>query len=112
VTVESDLRGWDALHTRLALLMGGLDAPAPALGEGVAYGPLFYVAARSLPRMPATMTRARGGLRVLVLPESLCEGRSQLPSFQVTGCNGYMLRAGSGRRQARAGSAVAGERVR
>ncbi len=110
VTVESDLRGWEALHTRLALLPGGEGSPPPALGEGMAYGPLFYVAARSQLRLPATLTRSRGGLRMLVLPASLAGAMERTPTFEVSGCHGFVLRGGQAARGTRAGSVVGGAR--
>ncbi len=111
VTVESDLRGWEALHTRLALLPGGEGTPPPALGEGVAWGPLFYVAAQSLARLPATLTRSRGGLRVLILPASVSSPLERAPSFEVSGCHGFVVRRAAATRSRRPGPAVGGARV-
>jgi uncharacterized protein (DUF58 family) len=101
IVVESDLRGWDTLHTRLALLEGGPNAPTAAVTDTLAGGPMFYVAAQAPGRLPSPLTRSRGALRALVLPISQT-GDRQAPSFEVSGCQGFILRAGSRRTVERA----------
>ena len=79
------LAGWDHVHARLALLGS---AAGPALGA-VAHrrGPVVFVSARHVARLPAAIA-ASGATRVLVVPGSLA-GRQAM--FAVAGCHGYML---------------------
>jgi uncharacterized protein (DUF58 family) len=94
-TIGPELAGWPALHARLAVLEGGQDAPAPALSER-APGGLLYVAARRLEGPPRSLTQG-AGTRVLVVPAELAEGLTGGPSFDVTGCRGFVLRSGVAR---------------
>jgi uncharacterized protein (DUF58 family) len=101
---------WAAAHARLAMVDGAPGAPPPFLASvGVRRGPTFYVAARRLSRLPATLDGVARAARVLVVPGSIA-GRAA--SFEVAGCSGYELapvRPGTRRRPAaRAPSAAAG----
>jgi uncharacterized protein (DUF58 family) len=101
-TVEADLVAWPTVHARLALVEGGPGARAPMLGAGGRHGPVFYVAAQPLERVPAGLTTNLGGGGVLVLPAAL-DGRLELVArFEVTGCLGYPFGAGRVREGGRA----------
>jgi uncharacterized protein (DUF58 family) len=95
VMVEADLSSWSSVHARLALVEGGDTAPAPALVAARSLGPLFYVAAQLLERLPAALAGAGGGPCVLVLPVQLRHRPPVGASFEVTGCRGYVLGARS-----------------
>jgi hypothetical protein len=92
LTVESNLKSWAGVHTRLALIERGADARAPALSAGARPGPVFYVAARPLDRVPAALTGAGRAPCVIVLPAGLAQ-LAATPTFEVSGCRGYALRA-------------------
>ena len=99
---------WAAAHARLAMVDSATGTPAPFLaGVGIRRGPTFYVAARSLQRLPAAADGVARAARVLVVPGRLA-GRSA--SFEVAGCAGYELRPGQGARRPSTprASAVAG----
>jgi uncharacterized protein (DUF58 family) len=86
-----DLRGWPALHIRLALVgEDGEPVPAPARGGGGG-GAGFP---------PAALRSAHGGPAALVVPTELASS-TQTPSFTVAGCDGYATGVGGGRRLAR-----------
>ena len=95
VSVEPDLVSWPGLHTRLALVEGGPETRAPVLRPGARVGPLFYVAAQSLERLPAALAGAGGAAFVLVLPTALGHRTTSAPSFEVAGCRGFAIRARS-----------------
>jgi uncharacterized protein (DUF58 family) len=88
--IDPDLGAWAGAHARLALIVGGPDAPPPWLAPRPRIGPVFYVAAQR-DRLPATLLRGghRGG--VLVLPSELTPAFARAPSFEVSGCRGYLL---------------------
>jgi uncharacterized protein (DUF58 family) len=90
VCLEQDLGGWNAIHARLALTEGGSDAPAPALSGAPRSGTIFYVAAER-DRLPVHLTRSSMRACVLVLPTQLAPAARSIPSFEVTGCRGYVL---------------------
>jgi uncharacterized protein (DUF58 family) len=92
VTVESDLKSWAGVHTRLALVEGGADARPPALSAGARLGPVFYVAAKPLDRVPAALSGAGSAACLIVLPAELAQ-LAATPTFEVSGCHGYALRA-------------------
>lgn len=106
VTVEPDLRGWPALHIRLAVITPAA-ASIPPLSAVAGTAPVFYVALRGLRRPPAVLSAAGGGTRVLVAPAEQFPPDGPVPSFTVSGCNGYAMGAGS-----RAGRVAAAGRVR
>jgi uncharacterized protein (DUF58 family) len=94
VRIEPDLTAWPGAHVRLALLEGGPDAPPPALSAHPRGGMIFYVAARG-GQLPPQLARGWHRGAVLVLPVDLAPPVRQPPRFEVSGCAGYLLRAGS-----------------
>jgi uncharacterized protein (DUF58 family) len=100
IPVDHDLRSWPAMHTRLALL-----EPAehgPALAEALASGWVFYVAARSLRRLPTPLLSGPSGPRALVLPAALFDALGLPASFEVAGCRGQLVGSGALARARRA----------
>jgi uncharacterized protein (DUF58 family) len=89
VMIEQGLRGWPAVHARLALVEPSSPGSPPRLGDGIGLGRVFYVAAHHLPRLPAPLARGRGGPHVLVLPEALAPAAA-LTAFRVSGCCGHV----------------------
>jgi uncharacterized protein (DUF58 family) len=88
LAVEPDLASWPAAHVHLALVEGGRDAPAPMLSTARArLGTVLYVSAAPLRRPPAALGQ---GSMVLVLPAAVEPPRIR-PSFEVSGCRGYIL---------------------
>jgi hypothetical protein len=102
VAVESDLVSWPTAHARLALVEGGSEARAPSpTALRAALGPVFYVAAQPLERLPAAVGREtrNASSAVLVVPaEPGTDGRT---SFTVSGCRGFVVDA---RRRASVGA--------
>jgi len=98
--VASDMRGWPALHARLAFVVQGPSPPAS--GRLTRSGAVFWVSARAAPRLPSPL-RAGGGPRYLVTPGA----PTPRSAFEVAGCAGTLV-GGTGRRQrprpARAGA--------
>jgi hypothetical protein len=92
VAVEGDLLTWPGVHARLALVERATDARAPALSAGARLGPVFYVAAKPLERVPAALAGTGSAACVIVLPTELMQ-LAATPSFEVSGCRGYALRA-------------------
>lgn len=90
---------WPAAYARLAMVQGGRDARAPALGPTKGrLGPMVYVAAKPPERLAALATESGPGLVVLVVPDqTLVGGRPQgirgpmLPTLDVSGCRGFLL---------------------
>ena len=93
IKIEPDLVGWPAAHARLALVQDGPGIRAPAIPPGAHPGPLFYVAAQPLERLPATVAGIARGSRVLVLPRELSLRIEVRPSFEVAGCYGFATRS-------------------
>jgi uncharacterized protein (DUF58 family) len=102
-----DLRGWPALHIRLALIgEDGEPVPAPArAAEGAGGAGLFYLALTAPGHPPARMRRTPGTPAALVVPTELASS-AQTPSFTVAGCDGYATGIGRARRAARGQVAV------
>jgi uncharacterized protein (DUF58 family) len=94
LAVESDLASWPIAHARLALIEGGPDvrAPSPAALRA-ALGPLLYVAAQPLERLPAVVGREtrNASSAVIVLPSALAPGTDGRASFTVSGCRGFVV---------------------
>jgi uncharacterized protein (DUF58 family) len=90
--IEPDLGAWPGAHARLALVRGGPDAPPPSTSVRPRAGAIVYVAAES-GRLPGGLLG--GGQRpgVLVLPEGVTPAVRGVPSFEVSGCLGYVLMA-------------------
>lgn len=107
IHVGRDLGAWPAAHVQLALVTGGPDAPLPALTSRSRPGLVFYVAADPLSRPPASTAKA--GL-TLVLPSSLAAEVGRPPSFEVSGCTGFLLDSTTRRvgRRGKAGDGNAG----
>lgn len=99
--VDRRLGGWPAVHTHLALL--GASARPPALATRRRPGPLFYVGAGSLGRLPAVLQDAGG---VIVLPSGVAAPARAPACLEVAGCVGYALSARGTRERegARAGA--------
>jgi uncharacterized protein (DUF58 family) len=96
LAVESDLASWSVAHTRLALVEGGADARAPSPAAlRAALGPLFYVTAQPLERLPAAVGREtrNTSCAVMVLPAALAPGTDARASFAVSGCRGFVVGA-------------------
>lgn len=98
-TVDRELMTWPAAYARLAMVQGGRDARAPALGPTKGrLGPMVYVAAKAPERLAAIATESGPGLVVLVVPDkTLADGRPHgirgpmLPTLAVSGCRGFLL---------------------
>lgn len=95
VRIDADLSSWPGVHARLAFVQGGPGTHAPVIGAGARLGPVFYVAAQLLERLPAALAGAGGGACILVLPLGLSHKLPVGPSFEVSGCLGYVVRARS-----------------
>ena len=93
IKVEPDLGGWAGAHARLALVENGPGTRAPVISTGGHLGPLFYVAAQPLERLPARVAGIARASRVLVLPRALTRRIEVRPSFEVAGCYGFTTRA-------------------
>jgi len=91
VTVEPDLVSWPGIHARLALVQGGPGTRPPILGPAARMGSLFYVAPQVSDRLPAALTASTGAASVLVLPAAVAPRSPATPSFEVSGCHGYVL---------------------
>jgi uncharacterized protein (DUF58 family) len=91
IAIEPDLVSWPRAHVRLALVQGGRRVPPPVLEAGARLGAVFYVVARPVEQLPPVLTASTRGPRVLVLPRALA-GPEQLPSFEVAGCAGIVVR--------------------
>jgi uncharacterized protein (DUF58 family) len=92
-TIEPELTGWPAAHARLAMVEGGPRARAPMLVAGARPGPVVYIAAQPIERLPAGLAGLGSGARVLVLPKEASDRAGLVPSFEVSGCYGFVLRA-------------------
>jgi uncharacterized protein (DUF58 family) len=98
--IDPDLGSWPAAHARLALVGGGAHTPAPALnGIGPRRATLIYVAAQRLDRLPPVAHGVARGLSVLVTPGIRADVKRRA-SFEVSGCEGRVLRARIGARAA------------
>jgi uncharacterized protein (DUF58 family) len=93
--VGPDLSAWPGVHARLALVEPEPDPRrAPALRAAMTQGSLIYVAARLDGVAPVAGPRA--SQQVLVLPLELGHALELAPSFEVSGCGGYLLRSRRG----------------
>jgi uncharacterized protein (DUF58 family) len=93
VAVEADLLNWPGVHARLAMVEGGTRTRPPVLGAGAKLGPILYVAAQPLERLPAAMSGSAASYCLIVLPEEIAPRQLGAPSFAVSGCRGFALRA-------------------
>lgn len=94
IHVGRDLGAWSGAHALLALVTGGPSAVVPAIDTRPRVGPIFYVAASPLSRVPATA--GKSGV-MLVLPTEVAASMRGTPSFEVSGCVGFLLHS-AGRR--------------
>jgi uncharacterized protein (DUF58 family) len=90
--IEPDLGSWAAAHARLAVIDGGAQAPPPSIPTRPRAGAIFYVAAEP-GRVPAPLLGAGERGAVLVLPRELAPSVRCAPSFEVSGCRGYLVAA-------------------
>jgi uncharacterized protein (DUF58 family) len=94
--IAVDSSSWSTAHARLALVEGGPDArpPSPA-GVRAGLGPLFYVTAQPIDRLPVSLAREAGAAStaMLVVPSELAAAGLGRPSFAVSGCVGFVLGA-------------------
>jgi uncharacterized protein (DUF58 family) len=100
LAVESDLASWPVAHARLALVDGGPEARAPSpTALRAALGPLFYVAAQPLGRLPASVVRElrNASSTVVVVPAASATDADGRASLTVSGCHGFIF---GGRRRA------------
>jgi uncharacterized protein (DUF58 family) len=93
VAVESDLTSWPGMHARLAMVEGGPGTRPPHLAPGAKLGPVLYVAAQPLERIPPALTTNGVAGIVLVLPRSSTAQPSGAVVFDVSGCRGYAIGA-------------------
>ncbi len=91
LNVEGDLAAWPSAHAKLALVQPS--TRAPVLAGATRPGPVIYVAAQPLDRLPAGLAGAGSGARILVLPTQCSSRPAAAPSFSVAGCQGFVLRA-------------------
>jgi hypothetical protein len=82
------MRGWPALHARLAVLAPST-AP-PVLSRVLRSGTVFWVSAHARPSIPTALRAGGGASRFLVAP---AEGIPAGASFTVAGCAGWRVGA-------------------
>jgi uncharacterized protein (DUF58 family) len=92
IDLDGELRGWPALHARLALLDASEGPPHSRRLERS--GPVFWVSAGGT-SLPPGVKRSGGSFFITPVPVS---GRA--PAFTVAGCAGYRLSSGRERRAA------------
>ena len=99
VAVETDLTSWPGIHARLAMVEGGPGSRPPLLAPGAKLGPVLYVAAQPLERIPPAISAQVTAGCVLVLPRSGSSQPAGAAIFDVAGCRGYAAgtRAGAAR---------------
>jgi uncharacterized protein (DUF58 family) len=90
VEIEPDMRGWPALHSRLAII-GPATAP-PVLSRVLRSGTVFWVTAHERPVIPPALRGGGGASRFLVAP---AEGPAPGAAFTVAGCAGWRIGARS-----------------
>jgi uncharacterized protein (DUF58 family) len=102
LAIEPDLGSWPAAHARLALVQGGPATRPPVLDGAARLGPVFYVAAQPIDRLPPALHAAGTGTVMVVLPKDLDAAPPGIPSFEVTGCRGYAVQARAAHKKASA----------
>jgi uncharacterized protein (DUF58 family) len=90
--VGRDLAAWPEAHARLALVEDPGEAVAPALTPQL-QGPIFYVAARSVRKLPRPRGHRVRQPFLLVVPRQLWSTADEEPRFSVAGCEGIALSA-------------------
>ena len=101
--IDRELISWPAAYARLALVEGGSDSRPPALSTLRSRGgATIYVAASPVERLSAILSAPGGGPIVLVVPEAEIVGGhprgvrgAARPALAVSGCQGFVLGAGS-----------------
>jgi uncharacterized protein (DUF58 family) len=89
--VDADLTGWPGIHARLAVVEGGPNSRAPVLAPGAKLGPVLYVAAQPLERIPPAISAQATAGCVLVLPRTATAQSPGAAIFDVAGCRGYAI---------------------
>lgn len=92
VHIDPGLTAWSAVHIRLALVEGGPAATPPSIGPHTRAGQIFYVTADG-ERLPGHVLRGGRRASVLVVPSTAPPPVRRSPSFEVSGCSGYLLGA-------------------
>jgi uncharacterized protein (DUF58 family) len=93
VAIEPDLASWPAAHARLALVESTAETKPPLLDAVSHLGQVFYVATQPLDRLPGALAAPGRGEVIVVLPKDLEARPAGSLSFEVTGCQGFVLRA-------------------
>lgn len=89
VEILPDLRGWPALHVRLALVAETAEPPASSRLQRA--GTVFWVTAAAVEgRLPPGLERAAASVRYLVAPGDAVPAGTR--AFTVAGCTGFRLR--------------------
>jgi len=128
MAIGRDLAAWPAAHAGLAMVQAGPPQPAPVLARAP-LGTVLYVAAMLPEPLPRALLGGGGGSGVLVLPACLTAGTGhsqrpqrdpqpaehprlpRAPSFEVSGCCGFVLARGApGRHAGRPSGHPAGAR--
>lgn len=91
VAVETDLTSWPGIHARLAMVEGGPAARPPLLAPGAKLGPVLYVTAQPLERVPPAISAQAMAGCVLVLPRGGSSQPAGAAIFDVAGCRGYAV---------------------
>ena len=103
--LTGDLGAWPSLHTRLALVEEEPDPRSgPALRPGTARGSVIFVSIRLDAQTTLTGVGIHASQLVLVVPQRLATRLDLVPSFQVSGCSGFVLRSAA--RHLRRGAAA------
>jgi uncharacterized protein (DUF58 family) len=94
IEIDSGLTRWAAAHTRLALVEGGPDVPAPAVSLGARTGRIFYVTVEPPRRLSQAISGHGHMAPVLVIPKAVGPPRTRgVAVFEVAGCRGYVTGA-------------------
>jgi uncharacterized protein (DUF58 family) len=93
IDLDGELRGWPALHARLALLEASEGAPRSRRLERS--GAVFWVSAGGGSLPPGVKRSGGGSYFISPVPVS-----GRVPAFTVAGCSGYRLGGASGDRRA------------
>jgi uncharacterized protein (DUF58 family) len=101
-SIDGDLSAWPPAYARLAIVEGGPRAAAPVQQTWAGRrGALIYVAAAPDQRTVSMLNGPGGGQTLLVVPEPALERGlprgirgPMLATLSVSGCRGFLLRAG------------------
>jgi uncharacterized protein (DUF58 family) len=100
VHIDGELGAWPGTHARLALVEGGPGAAPPSLDPRPRTGDIFYVAAEG-DRLAPALLHGHQRAAVVVLPDGVAPPASNLVSFEVSGCRGYLLGSAARRHRIR-----------